>query len=360
MQALEKIPGDTTVARAHRAGGMLATLQVGRAIAALAVVVHHANMSATDHAGAGPGFADKLGYGALGVDFFFVLSGFIIYYGSVGRTTNTTWISQFILRRAVRVFVPYWPIGIGLAVLYTALSGFGGGAHDFSWLSTVTLLPTDKLPALIPGWTLQYELFFYAAFALLLWTRLLWVGISIWAVVLVALWWPNGPGSNVFLASMNVEFVAGIVAAHLVLVKRSPVVFVASCGALLIVGFFIAGSGANSLFFGLGIAGLLPWVVRMERAERVRMPAFAILLGNASYAIYLVHNPLLALTTRVSVAVVGPNWWWALSVGIVGSALGGLVYHVGYELPAVRRMQDLVSRRTCGKVVSLAPGSCAR
>lgn len=328
----------------HRASGVLTSLQAGRALAALAVVFHHANMSATQIAGGAPEFAQKLSYGTLGVDFFFVLSGFIIYYGTVDDEPDKLWVGRFLTRRAIRIFLPYWPIGIGLAILYTALPGFGGGEHQFAWLSTLTLLPADQLPALIPAWTLQHEVFFYITFAALMWLRVLWIGLALWAILLIVLWWPNGPEGNVVLASMNVEFVAGIIAAHLVQRDRVRRNLFMGCGISLISLYFYWGRSTNSLIFGVGIAFLVAWIAHLEREGLLRMPAFAVILGNASYAIYLIHNPLLAITTRGALYV-AHSWWLAMVVGVTISVAAGLAYHFLFEKPALRLVRQAWGRR---------------
>ncbi len=59
----------------------LTTLQAGRAVAALAVLLYHAAQATETRVEAFPaGLARVLGYGFLGVDLFFVLSGFIILH----------------------------------------------------------------------------------------------------------------------------------------------------------------------------------------------------------------------------------------------------------------------------------------
>lgn len=322
----------------HRAGGVLTSLQAGRALAALAVVFHHANLSATNLIGDPPGFAPMLGYGSIGVDFFFVLSGFIIYHSSVGYRSDRHWITGFLIRRAIRIYVPYWPVGIGLAIMYTLMPGFVSGDRPFSWLSTITLLPTSKLPALIPAWTLQHEVFFYLVFALLVWMRGLWIGLAVWAAVMAFLMWPNGPEGNVALASMNMEFIAGILAAYLVIRERVPHLLSALLGIGLVATYFIGGPNTNSLVFGLGVACLVALVTSLERGGALRIGGIPLLLGNASYAIYLVHNPLLALTTRASIRI-GGGWWLAMVLGILASIVAGLAYYFLYEKPGLRLAQ---------------------
>ena len=64
----------------------LESIEAGRGVAATAVVLHHASASANAFSGQGPQVLTSIfDLGYLGVDFFFVLSGFIIYYSSYDR-----------------------------------------------------------------------------------------------------------------------------------------------------------------------------------------------------------------------------------------------------------------------------------
>lgn len=70
----------------HPSPSVISVLQAGRAIAALAVVFHHAAAYAEENLEPLPAALGALaGRGYLGVDFFFVLSGFIIYRTNLGK-----------------------------------------------------------------------------------------------------------------------------------------------------------------------------------------------------------------------------------------------------------------------------------
>jgi len=161
--------------------------------------------------------------------------------------------------------------------------------------------------------------------------------------LLLLLWAPNGPEGSVFLSSMNIEFVAGIVAAHMVMRDRVRPILCMLGGAAFVIAYFIQGPLANSLLFGLGVAFLVAWVASAEKAGRVRAPGWAVLLGNASYALYLVHNPLLALTTRLA-RHVWASWWAAMAFGIAMSLGVGLLYYFIYEKPVLRLGQRFLKR----------------
>ena len=82
-------------------------LQAGRALAASGVLLLHASHFTQAVATKMPDLLYQiLQFGYLGVDYFFVLSGFIISYSySTSAGARTT--EEFLWRRAVRIYIPY-------------------------------------------------------------------------------------------------------------------------------------------------------------------------------------------------------------------------------------------------------------
>lgn len=144
-------------------------LQVFRGFAALAVVAHHAALSTEAFVGALPAWvAPFFGAGLLGVDFFFVLSGFIIMYAHMEDERTPAKVKRYVFKRLTRIYPAYLPVGIGLILLYAAMPGFSaaGGEREYSLASSLLLIPADGPPALSVAWTLVHELMFYAVFLL--------------------------------------------------------------------------------------------------------------------------------------------------------------------------------------------------
>jgi exopolysaccharide production protein ExoZ len=108
------------------------SLQMFRGLAALAVVAHHTALSTQAFVGVLPDpFTKWFEMGLLGVDFFFVLSGFIIMYAHMDDDSALAAWKLYALKRLSRIYPAYIPVGVGLVVLYAAmpdLSAAGGGA----------------------------------------------------------------------------------------------------------------------------------------------------------------------------------------------------------------------------------------
>lgn len=146
----------------------LRSIQVLRGIAACAVALMH---SVASHGVSEPGF---YAIGAAGVDLFFVISGFIIATVAPGKTAG-----QFIAGRVRRIY-PMWWIAVAPWLLVV----------PFDWemfFASITLWPifgSFVLPPNSIGWTLSFEVLFYAAMALGIMTRPL-VPLAIFAACLI-------------------------------------------------------------------------------------------------------------------------------------------------------------------------------
>jgi len=329
----------------HPSAGVISILQAGRALAALAVLFHHAGRYTHDLVAGFPPLLNAIAErGYLGVDFFFVLSGFIIYHTNFDRAPTSAWSARYLESRLVRIFVPYLPVGIAVAIGYTLLPGLSGADRDWDWLATLTLLPTTTEPALLVAWTLQHELFFYFVFWVFALSGRPILAAAVWAAVIVAWFLASGGPPKPFFtmfALINVEFLFGMVAARLVRTGRVSSNLLA-LGAIAALGAYAAlGAAADHrVVFGVAMALLLVPIVRLEQADRVRVPASLVTLGDASYALYLVHLPLLALLAR---ALPG-HWAAALLWQLVAGTLFGLLYHYIYERPAIAAVRGRLAK----------------
>ena len=323
----------------------LASLQAGRAAAAMAVVAFHAASVVSLHVEPLPhAVARLLSRGYLGVDFFFVLSGFIIFYANAPYADRPGWARRYAWSRVARIYIPFLPVGLAMVCGYLFLD-WEQGRREWSLLSSLTLLPAGP-PALSVAWTLQHEIFFYALFWLLMRMRLLLAGSLVWAGLILASSLLYGVRASVPFALINLEFLFGMAAAWCFLHRRLPGnALLLGGGSLLIGGFLVLGGNLDSsVVFGLGMALIIAATVRAEAAGRVTVARPLIVLGNASYAIYLVHFPLMSIPDW-RFRELGANWLvaWAILVGI--SAMAGLAYHLFFEAPTLRAAKRLISDR---------------
>ncbi|MBI1384684.1 MAG: acyltransferase family protein [Rhizobiales bacterium] len=319
----------------------LTTLQAGRAIAALAVVVFHAALGTAAFVAPLPATLDAVArLGELGVDFFFVLSGFVITHASRMRQRTVPEGIRFLEGRLIRIFAPYLPIGLAMVAIYTLAPGLSGAPRDWGWLSSLFLLPTASPPALSVAWTLQHELIFYVLFAFLFFSGRLVAGCLVWAGLIVASWYAGAAEAipaRFFLGAINLEFLFGVAAALWVAngARRLPPALYVLIGAAILTLWWWLGAGLEvRVVFGLAVAFIMVGATSAELAGRLGAPSVLILLGNASYAIYLLHNPIVSVTSRLCAKVpILDGWLVAMTVAIAVSVAAGLVYHLAIEKP---------------------------
>jgi exopolysaccharide production protein ExoZ len=272
-------------------------IQYLRGLAALAVVWHHATHQVSGMAAFLP-----WGFGSSGVDVFFVISGFIMVVTTWrGRIAPT----EFWRRRFIRVVPLYWL----LTLLMIAVAWVAPSLFKTLKVTPTTLLqslffiphfsqsfPGSVWPLLVPGWTLNFEMFFYAVFgALLVLPRTprlqALVAVLVALVGIGALFGPfQSAAAQTYTQPMLLEFAGGaLVGAWWSSGRRSlptadAIVFLAS-GTLMLV---LRDQGP--LGFATQIVGALLVVVGALGARFAWMPnAFLRALGDASYSLYLTH-----------------------------------------------------------------------
>jgi peptidoglycan/LPS O-acetylase OafA/YrhL len=151
-----------------------------RGVAAVGVVVSHLVLfrwlfKSTD-VGLFRIIGDAALFGARGVQIFFVISGFVIAHSIRQTTPDASGIGNFILRRQVRLDLPYWA-AIALVLFMAAIEGlmpFIRHPEQLPTLGTLLLnmsylhLIFDRHPVVDVAWTLCIEIQFYLFFMLLL------------------------------------------------------------------------------------------------------------------------------------------------------------------------------------------------
>ncbi len=131
-----------------------------RGIAALLVLATHLQSSITGFYPSGwlaehPAAIATLEHGAIGVDVFFLISGFIVFLAARRVIHAGKGVRLFLLKRFLRVFLPYWPIALVLAAAYALLPNLSAAADPIqvNWLKSLTLIPGGgvTIPCLLPG-----------------------------------------------------------------------------------------------------------------------------------------------------------------------------------------------------------------
>jgi peptidoglycan/LPS O-acetylase OafA/YrhL len=298
----------------------LAWLQALRGVAALMVVFLHDRV-ALKAAGLDGAFDAMLPLG-MGVDLFFLISGFIMVLTTRSFDGSPGYALRFLVKRFVRI----WPIYAIVTVAYAAVEWYGvQGLHDPAVLTHalegLLFIPHDPIhyPLYFQmtvgvAWTLCFEFGFYVVFAAaMLFGRYRYLALAVWfAITLVVV--PAVQGTLDFsvttprvvhglrhtVLALNPivwDFVLGMLAGGIhvssLWVRRRALIYGVTAGSLLLI---VLGHHALGLMnsygprgWGLLMAIAFLGVVLSAKAKPFQVPAWMAWFGDVSYSLYLVH-----------------------------------------------------------------------
>jgi peptidoglycan/LPS O-acetylase OafA/YrhL len=344
---------------------MYQSLQASRAIAAALVVLFHlGGLFASDKYFGYKWLDGPFAWGDAGVDFFFVLSGFIIThihrkdFGTPGQ------LPGYFMKRALRIFPTYWLVCAALFAAALAMPSLRQAlpTDPLVILKALLLVPQDPAivggtgsPILFVAWSLQYELLFYAVVAIAIASRV--AGLALLGVIVGNYLGCHFGGScsfpqEMFASHYVVLFGIGVVSAYVTksrLAVPRPLL-VALVGMVLFVAFGLLETPDNrdtswidrrlvyGIFSGLIVIGLTRAEAEGELVLRQRWIA---LLGDSSYMLYLVHMPIIStlvktlwhLELKGPVAVVA-----AFGLSFVACMGIAVVLHLLIEKPLLERL----------------------
>jgi exopolysaccharide production protein ExoZ len=308
--------------------GRIGSVQALRFFAALGVTYCHVTLN----------FGGPTGWlGAMGVDVFFVISGFIITRAAMKSPEG------FLRHRIARVLPPYY-----LVVIPWFIMSIGEGIDWRRTLATFALWPvTDQfaMPYLFVAWSLCFEALFYACIWLVLrgvparWLIVAYA--TAMALGALTLWPPL-----VYLGSpLILEFLMGVAIALMPNCRPKLGAMALALGAAVIVAYAIAGGPkvGNCILLGQGwpirplVWGVPAALLVFGAAQFPRQKLGPLeFLGDTSYSLYLVHLPVILALGYLSTNLAG---------AVLACVLAGGVFHIMAERPGIKIARALLFSR---------------
>lgn len=344
----------------------LENIQALRGVAALMVLFAHVKEAEGDYGGAGALLPHFLYMGVVGVDLFFLISGFVMTHVALSGARGASAAQRFAYNRAARIYPVYWAATLLLMILYAGKFYFFGEETPFpNPVATFLLTPSDYYPLVPVGWTLVHEMYFYLVFALFVfWSaaRLpaflgVWGAIIFGALALGA--FDANAWTKIAFNPLTFEFMAGAIVA--ITVRRGMTQFAMPAlvaGALIFAVqtlFFadalypnVTGQFAlRAACFAPPFALILYGAASLERTKTAIAPKLLRATGDASYSLYLIHVPaFLVVGKLISISVPdGPfDNPLLLAAFLVSALAAGFALHAFVERPLLKATKKLGDR----------------
>lgn len=338
------------------------SLNLLRVVLGLAVLLYHLGATlALDKYFGIEVYEHVFGFGGARIPFFFVLSGFLltlVYARDIGSPARAP---GFLWRRAWRLYPSYWIILLLVMAPALVFDSLREAIPNdpLVLLKTFLLIPQHPsvagptgAPVLVAAWTLHYEIAFYLVLAVWIWSRAAGVALCLVlaANMAVCMEWQCGFYNSFLAGGSMLYFAFGAGAAWLA--KRLPplphakmLTWAAGLAYLFIAVFThgddLSAPGAHdpAIYYGMLASLILLCLTRLEdEAPRHEGPAWLKVLADSSYAMYLIHFPVISLMCKLLTAA-GLRGFYGATVTLVVTLLVCMGLSVAFHLLVERRLQ---------------------
>ena len=275
--------------------------------------------------------------GNIGVIAFFILSGYLM--ADIAHKYKPV---TFLWHRILRIYPIYWICVVAATALYYLLWLYT--KPDTSYLSNIFAMLTQSPESMFRlvlapmgfmdyplgiEWTLLYEATFYILVFLVLasgriallpyfasaWLVLIVFALAFMPQLLTRSFQPLLPGLPLF--TINSAFIFGILAAHIQPRIAHPLLTIGLGLAIVIQAVYFRTSWIE-IEIGVGLTAFSLGLIALERQKRLVQLPWLAKLGDWSYALYLIHVPIIIATIKVAQPFYQGEW---LVLGCVVMAL---------------------------------------
>jgi exopolysaccharide production protein ExoZ len=340
-------------------------LQVLRGLAAILIMAKHALYEVDLISPIDFNYGVYRNY-TVGIDIFFVLSGFIMIYISRGQSGFSA-ARTFIFRRVLRIIPIYWFYTFLLAAVAFIIPQVLGKAEfiPIDFIKSLLFIPYfnsvgDMQPFLANGWSLNYEMYFYAIFAvcLILPVRYSLLAMAAYFTVSVSTDFfevNNEIVSSFYGKEIVLEFLTGAVIGYLFIKNiRLPSWFF-YVGLAFILGsvlalFFTQTLENYGIYYNKPLVGMLSvlLLVLPKKSEYFSMPRWSVLIGDSSYTLYLAHPFAIGAVTQMVLlmgwqSIIHP--WIIFAIVFLTSIIGSYIAYRLIEKPLLSLTKKLVYKQ---------------
>lgn len=346
---------------AENKAGRLSMVQVSRGIAILFVLIGHLNIlyySKFQYDWFYMGRWERTG----GVDFFFIVTGFMIYYLYHRHIGIQSKAREFLLKRLIRIYPLLWIFTIVTIILFRLFPSLGKGYTTEEIVKSLILFPM-KEPIISSAWSLSHVMFFYLLFASFMFSPRVFKPILIgWALATVFIELVFPEVASFLFSFSTLEIVCGSLVAYLMLNYKlgySTLMIILGFAGYLFVWmnnvYEFAAIHAPLLYCLFSMLIMLGISIKDRKVREI--PKSLSLMGDASYSIYITHGPFLQLYIIIfqKLHVIGTlGYFLSMCLVILCTVLSACAVYKLIEKPMSKKLRSMVFGKSKSPKVSPA------